>query len=65
MPKPEWWPKCPWPADIWTMTDVEYVKVVADPELRTAISGFLMRRGWELAEEDILKGLKVALFGEE
>jgi len=39
---------CPWPESIWPMTDDEYVKAVPDPILRTAISGYLMRCGWEL-----------------
>ena len=39
---------CPWPADIWTMTDKEYKRAVPDERLRTAISGFLMRKGWEI-----------------
>lgn len=39
---------CPWPEDIWPMTDEEHVKAVPDPHLRTAVSGFLMRKGWEL-----------------
>lgn len=54
---PEWWPECPWPKDIWTMTDDEYAKAIPDGHLRTAISGFLMRKGWELACEDIRKRL--------
>jgi hypothetical protein len=40
---------CPWPKKIWPMTEAQYVKAVPDPKLRTAISGFLMRRGWEVA----------------
>lgn len=62
--KPEWWPKCPWPKSVWVMTQKEYVKAVRDPKLRTAISGFLMRKGWELAEEDIYKKMKESLLGE-
>jgi hypothetical protein len=41
--------QCPWPEDIWTMTDEQYVKAVPNEDLRTAISGFLMRKGWEIA----------------
>jgi hypothetical protein len=54
---PKWLPQCPWPADIWTMTEDEYVKAVPDPALRTRISGFLMRYGWEIARDDIFSGL--------
>lgn len=61
MKKPKWFPSCPWPKDIWTMTKEEYVKAVPDHNLRTAISGFLMRLGWELAEEDIYKRLREIL----
>ena len=56
--RPSWWPSCPWPADVWPMTQEEYVKVIPDPKLRTALSGFLMRTGWELAEKEIWKCLK-------
>ena len=41
-------PECPWPEDVWPMTKAEYVNAVPDPNVRTAISGFLMREGWEL-----------------
>ena len=58
MSKPKWWPECPWPAEVWPMTQEDYIAAVPDPKLRTAISGFLMRRGWELCEEDILRSLK-------
>jgi hypothetical protein len=44
---------CPWPESVWAMTDEDYVKAIPDEKLRTAISGFLMRKGWELAIEDI------------
>ncbi len=41
--------ECPWPKSVWPMTEKQYVKAVPDPQTRTAISGFLMRRGWEVA----------------
>ena len=46
-------PVCPWPKEIWPMTDEEYVKAVPDPRTRTAISGFLMRLGWEAYERHL------------
>ena len=51
------WPECPWPEDIWTMTDDKYVKAVPDPDLRTAISGYLMRKGWEVFQHQLLKAM--------
>lgn len=51
--RPEWWPTCPYPEDVFPMTDKEYVKAVPDPKLRTAISGFLMREGWRVAEGQV------------
>lgn len=59
--KPDWWPLCPWPRAVWPMTEAEYVSAVPDPATRTSISGFLMRRGWELAEEDIFHALETKL----
>jgi len=47
--------ECPWPESIWTMTDDEYVKAVPDHKTRTAVSGFLMRKGWELCKQEMLK----------
>jgi hypothetical protein len=47
--------ECPWPESVWPMTDDEYVKAVPDPKKRTAISGFLMRKGWELCRKEMLK----------
>jgi hypothetical protein len=44
---------CPWPENIWTMTEEEYVAAVPDDLRRTRISGFLMRKGWELAREQV------------
>lgn len=49
--------KCPWPEDVWTMTNDDYVKAIPDEKMRTAISGFLMRKGWEIAKTDILDKL--------
>ena len=65
MIKPDWFPSCPWPEDVWTMTKEEYAKAIPDPKLRTAISGFVMRLGWELAEEEIYKRMKEVLLGDE
>lgn len=45
---------CPWPESVWTMTDDEYVEAVPDEDLRTAISGYLMRKGWELCTYALL-----------
>ena len=42
---------CPWPADVWQMTPEQYCRLVPDEIERTAVSGYLMRRGWELAQE--------------
>lgn len=58
MTLPEWWPECPWPEGVWRMTSEEYAAAIPDPVLRTAISGFLMRQGWQIASEDILKRMK-------
>ena len=51
--KPDWWPKNPYPKNIFTMTIEEYVLAVPDKTLRTAISGCLGRYFWEMVSEDI------------
>ena len=50
--------RCPWPESVWPMTDAEYVKAVPDDNLRTGISGYLMRAGWTIAV-DAMKELGV------
>lgn len=45
--------QCPWPRDVWPMTSVEYCEAIPDEKLRTSISGFLMREGWEVAFNQI------------
>jgi hypothetical protein len=52
--------ECPWPESVWPMTDVEYVKAVPEPGKRTAISGFLMRKGWEIALNQVEEKLGVS-----
>lgn len=55
---PPWWPNyCPWPEDVWAMTVEDYVRAVPDEKTRTAISGLLMRMGWNCA----LKTIKASL----
>lgn len=52
---PAWWPQCPYGESVFTMTEEEYVFAVPHPQQRTAISGFLMRLGWNVASKDILE----------
>lgn len=49
------YPECPYPEDIFTMTQDEYVKSVPDDYLRTRISGYLMREGWNVADRQYRK----------
>lgn len=51
--KPEWWPRNPYPENVFPMKTEEYVKAVPDPHLRAAISGCLGRHFWQLCEEEI------------
>lgn len=52
-PKPDWWPKCPYPKAIFPMEEDEYPKIVPDPHTRTALSGCLGRLFWSMASEMI------------
>ncbi len=56
--KPDWWPKNPYPQDIFPMPREEYVKIVPDPKIRTALSGMLGRIFWEIASESIWERYK-------
>ena len=51
--KPEWWPKNPYPVDIFPMPREEYGDIVPDPHTRTALSGMLGREFWEIASDAI------------
>jgi len=53
--KPAWWPECPYPKEVFPMTIEEYVAAVPDEKLRTAVSGYMARFGWERAEAHIWK----------
>jgi hypothetical protein len=65
-PLPEWWADCPWPESVWQMTEAQYVAAVPDDKMRTAISGLLMRMGWNVAmkqarqmiQDDLLAALE-------
>ena len=35
------------------MTDAEYVAAIPDIRLRTAISGYLMRKGWKVYKRQL------------
>ena len=48
----------PWPEELWSMTEADYVMEVPDEKLRSAISGFLMRQGWQLCKKHLGKMLE-------
>ena len=51
--KPGWWPKNPYPESIFPMSEEQNPEIVPDPKLRTALSGMLGRRFWDIASEAI------------
>jgi hypothetical protein len=59
--KPSWWPKNPYPEDIFPMKRSEYSKIVPDDKTRTALSGCLGRMFWDIASDAILDALKFHL----
>jgi hypothetical protein len=56
--KPEWWPQCPYPEDIFPMKRTRYLEIVPDPDIRTALSGMLGREFWMIASDAIWHALK-------
>jgi len=48
----------PWPETVWIMTTDDYCRAVPNDQLRTGISGFLMREGWRLAIRDLRRALQ-------
>ena len=57
---PYWFPRNPYPSDIFPMAIEEYPKVVPDDSQRTALSGCLGRWFWEMITEDILERMNRA-----
>lgn len=51
--KPDWWPKNPYPISVFPISEDRYPEIVPDPGLRTALSGMLGRRFWDVASEAI------------
>jgi hypothetical protein len=50
---PDWWPKNPYPEDIFPMTVADYVAMIPDGKERTALSGCLGRLFWDMASKSI------------
>lgn len=59
--KPNWWPECPYPKDIFTMQPNEYPRIVPDEKTRTALSGLLGREFWNIASEMIAERYQEAI----
>ena len=51
--RPDWWPKNPYPEDIFTMERSRYQEIVPDPHTRTALTGMLGRLFWNMADNMI------------
>ena len=58
MAKPEWWPECPYPEDIFPMTTDQHVAAVPDEKVRSAISGHLGRLFWNIASDSIWRAMQ-------
>jgi hypothetical protein len=59
--KPSWWPENPYPESVFPMSEDEYPKIVPDPGIRTALSGMLGRRFWEMASDAIWMAMVEAI----
>lgn len=51
--KPHWWPKNPYPEAVFPVTEEQFVEFMPDPRSRSAVSGFLGRLFWGIAEATI------------
>ena len=49
----------PYPADVFPMTEAEYVRAVPNESLRTAISGLLARYGWNAFKGQLYDQLRM------
>ena len=57
MNKPDWWPECPYPKDLFPMELNDITDVVPDEATRTALSGAMGRLFWELASDAIYRAM--------
>jgi len=55
--KPAFWPKNPYPADLFVLPRESYAAIVPDEVLRTGLSGMLGREFWEIASNTIWERL--------
>lgn len=54
---PAWFPECPYPADIFTMTAEHYTAALPDGNVRSGVSGYLGRLFWQIAERNMAQAL--------
>jgi len=59
--KPSWWPKNPYPADVFVMPEERYAEIVPDPDIRTGLSGMLGREFWDIASDMIWAAMEEAV----
>lgn len=55
---PEWWPECPYPESVFTMTTKKFIEAIPDETLRTSISGYCGRVFWNIASKAIFNAWK-------
>ena len=58
MDKPDWWPKNPYPEDVFPMKQEDYSKIIPDKYKLAALSGMLGRLFWDIASDMIWDRLK-------
>lgn len=58
--KPDWWPRDPFPEDIFPMARERYQEIVPDPDIRSALSGCLGRHFWGIASDAIWNAFRLA-----
>lgn len=56
-PKPTWWPKNPYPREVFPMPPAYYAAIVPSDVLRTGISGLLGREFWDIASDAIWQAM--------
>ena len=51
--KPSWFPECPYPESLFTMTEKEFIEVLPNPLARSRVSGYLGRLFWNMCSNEI------------
>jgi hypothetical protein len=63
--RPDWWPKNPYPDDIFIGRRDELVALIPDPVVRSKVGGIMGRLFWQIASDMIWDAMMSSQEGDE